>query len=135
MLVVRLEDEELLHAGISPCELAASFNQMPADIAHHLRNPLTVIGGCLESLKDGKLTATPERFATVQAGVQHLRHLVEDLGRLSLADAGELVLHIQTVSPNRLWNCTGALIAPKVMRWEVSSRFLYRSILNQKFTV
>ena len=50
-------------------ELAASFNQMSADlarakqsrqqmtadIAHDLRNPLTVISGYLKSLQDGKL--------------------------------------------------------------------------------
>lgn len=97
-------------------ELAQSFNQMSADlaranqsrrqmtadIAHDLRNPLTVIGGYLESLQDGKLKPTPERFATMQAEVQHLQHLVDDLRTLSLADAGELRLQIQPVAPGEL---------------------------------
>ena len=97
-------------------QLAASFNQMSADlaranhsrrqmtadIAHDLRNPLTVIGGYLESLQDGKLPPTPERFATMQAEVGHLQHLVDDLRTLSLADAGELVLHRQSVVPGDL---------------------------------
>ncbi len=103
-------------------ELAASFNrmsadlvranqarrQMTADIAHDLRNPLTVIGGYLESLKDGKLDVTPERFAIMQAEVQHLQHLVEDLRTLSLADAGELVTHKHPVAPQDLLEKTQA---------------------------
>jgi signal transduction histidine kinase len=97
-------------------ELAASFNQMSADlaranqsrrqmtadIAHDLRNPLTVIGGYLESLQDGKLNPTPERFAIMQAEVRHLQHLVEDLRTLSLADTGELALQFRFTSPGDL---------------------------------
>jgi signal transduction histidine kinase len=97
-------------------ELAQSFNQMSADlaranqsrkqmtadIAHDLRNPLTVIGGYLESLKDGKLKPTPERFETMQAEVQHLQRLVDDLRTLSLADAGELQLYLQPTAPVEL---------------------------------
>ncbi len=76
--------------------------QMTADIAHDLRNPLTVIGGYLESLKDGKLKPTSERFETMQAEVQHLQRLVDDLRTLSLADAGELKLHLQSTTPGEL---------------------------------
>ena len=93
-------------------ELAQSFNQMSADltkanqarkqmtadIAHDLRNPLTVISGYLESLQDGKLKPTPERFAVMQAEVAHLQRLVEDLRILSLADSGELKLHLESTS-------------------------------------
>lgn len=97
-------------------ELAQAFNQMStnlaranqarkqmtADIAHDLRNPLTVINGYLESLHDGKLKPTPERFAVMQAEVQHLQHLVEDLRLLSLADSGELRLHLEPAPPSDL---------------------------------
>ena len=93
-------------------ELAGAFNQMSADlaranqsrrqmtadIAHDLRNPLTVIGGYLESLRDGVLKPTPERFDTMHAEVQHLQRMVEDLRTLSLADAGELHIQRQPVS-------------------------------------
>jgi len=97
-------------------ELAASFNQMStdlaranqlrrqmtADIAHDLRNPLTVIAGYLESLREGVLKPTPERFETMSTEVQHLQRLVEDLRTLSLAEAGELALHCQPVAPQEL---------------------------------
>ena len=76
--------------------------QMTADIAHDLRNPLTVVGGYLESLLDGKLKPTPERFQVMQAEVRHLQHLVDDLRILSLADAGELSIHKQPVNIREL---------------------------------
>jgi signal transduction histidine kinase len=92
-------------------ELAQAFNQMSADlaqaqqarkqmtadIAHDLRNPLTVLGGYLESLADGKLKPSSERFAVMQAEVAHLQRLVDDLRTLSLADAGELRLRKETL--------------------------------------
>ena len=97
-------------------ELAESFNQMSADlaranqsrrqmtadIAHDLRNPLTVIGGYLESLQDGKLKPTAERFQIMQSEVRHLQHLVDDLRTLSLADAGELSIRRQPADVREL---------------------------------
>ena len=94
-------------------ELAAAFNQMSADldrlnlsrrqmtadIAHDLRSPLTVIGGYVESMRDGVLKPTPERLDTIHAEVLHLQRLVEDLRTLSQADAGELRLNRVAVAP------------------------------------
>ncbi len=108
----QLEQQVPIHSGDELGELAQAFNQMSADlaranrsrkqmtadIAHDLRNPLTVLSGYLESLQDGKLKPTPERFAVMQAEVTHLQHLVEDLRTLSLADAGELKLHLEPTS-------------------------------------
>jgi signal transduction histidine kinase len=101
-----LQQQVTVHADDEIGELAQSFNQMSADlaraqqarkqmtadIAHDLRNPLTVLGGYLESLTDGTLKPTPERFSVMQAEVAHLQRLVDDLRTLSLADAGELRL-------------------------------------------
>ena len=94
-------------------ELAAAFNQMSSDldrlnqsrrqmtsdIAHDLRSPLTVIGGYVESMRDGVLKPTPERLDTIHSEVQHLERLVEDLRTLSQADAGELSLNREAVAP------------------------------------
>ncbi len=97
-------------------ELTAAFNQMSADIArsnqlrrqmtadiaHDLRTPLTVVGGYIESLRDGVLEPTPARLDAMQHEVQQLLHLVEDLRTLSLADAGELKLDCQPIAPHLL---------------------------------
>jgi len=76
--------------------------QMTADVAHDLRTPLTVIIGYLESLRDGVLQPSPERFAMMYDEAHHLQRLVEDLRTLSLADAGELPLNRQSVAPQML---------------------------------
>ncbi|MEZ4643398.1 MAG: HAMP domain-containing sensor histidine kinase [Chloroflexota bacterium] len=87
-------------------QLAQSFNQMSADlahanqlrrqmtadIAHDLRTPMSVILGYAESLSDGKLEGSPEMYAVLYQEARHLNHLIEDLRTLSLADAGELPL-------------------------------------------
>lgn len=112
----QLEQQVPVRSGDELGELAQAFNQMSADlaranrsrkqmtadIAHDLRNPLTVLSGYLESLQDGKLKPTPERFATMQVEVHQLQRLVEDLRTLSLADAGELKLHLEPTALSEL---------------------------------
>ena len=71
--------------------------QMTAEIAHDLRNPLTVINGYIESMLAGVLEPTNERMGIVHGEVQHLRHMVEDLRTLSLADSGAIILEKQSV--------------------------------------
>jgi len=97
-------------------ELAQSFNQMTrrlaqanqlrrqmtADIAHDLRTPTSVIMGYTEALSDGKFQGTAEMFQVMHQEAQHLNHLIDDLRTLSLADAGELPLMKQSVSPQEL---------------------------------
>lgn len=118
-------------------ELAAAFNQMSSDldrlnqsrrqmtsdIAHDLRSPLTVIGGYVESMRDGVLKPTPERLETIHAEVQHLQRLVEDLRTLSQADAGELTLNRESVAPlsllKRIVKSYGYLAAQKEVSLEV----------------
>lgn len=97
-------------------KLAASFNsmsadlerastlrrQMTADIAHDLRTPLSVILGYTEALSDGKLRATPAIAHTLHQEALHLNHLIDDLRTLSLADAGELPLYRDGITPEAL---------------------------------
>jgi signal transduction histidine kinase len=112
MAMGNLEQQVPVRTADELGELAQSFNkmssevahanqsrrQMTADIAHDLRNPLTVISGYLESFQDNRLQPTLERFATMQAEVDNLQRLVEDLRMLSLADSGDLVLNLQPVN-------------------------------------
>ena len=76
--------------------------QMTADIAHDLRTPLSVILGYTEALREGKLPPEQDIFDTLHTEAQHLRHLIDDLRTLSLADAGELTLARQPVAPQAL---------------------------------
>lgn len=77
----------------------ASRRQMTADIAHDLRTPLTVIAGYIESMQEGVLKATPERFGLIYKEIERLQNLVGDLRMLTQADTGELTLHLQTIQP------------------------------------
>jgi two-component system sensor histidine kinase BaeS len=97
-------------------ELASAFNQMSADldrlqrarrqmtadIAHDLRNPLTVLAGYIESMQEGVLQPTPARLDVLQTEVRHLQRLVEDLRTLSQAESGELSLNREPVNPGQL---------------------------------
>jgi two-component system sensor histidine kinase BaeS len=102
--------------GDEIAQLSVAFNQMTtdlahadrlrrdmtADIAHELRTPLTVIQGNLEAIMDGVYPADAEHLEPVLRKTQVLRHLVEDLRTLALADAGELRLHVGVADLGRL---------------------------------
>jgi signal transduction histidine kinase len=87
--------------------------QMTADIAHDLRTPLTVIAGYIESMRDGVLAPTSERLALIYAEIERLQTMVGDLRMLSQADAGELALNPQRVSPAALLERSAALFQHK----------------------
>lgn len=105
---VQSEDElgELAHAFNQMSTDLAHANQlrrdMTADIAHELRNPLLVITGYLEAMRDGVLEPTNARLTALYDEAHHLEHLVADLRTLSSADAGELSLQQEPVSPAEL---------------------------------
>jgi two-component system sensor histidine kinase BaeS len=69
-----------------------SRRQLLADIAHELRNPLSIIQGNLEAWLDGVITPTSDQVASVYDETVLLSRLVTDLRDLSLAEAGQLKL-------------------------------------------
>lgn len=86
-------------------ELSRSINtrkQMTADIAHELRTPLSLILGHAEAVHDGVLPPTEENFEIIREEAERLDHLVNDLRTLSLADAGELSINLQSIEPGQL---------------------------------
>ena len=109
----KLDQQVSVHSTDEIGQLAAAFNrmsqevaretqlrrQMTADIAHDLRTPLTVIGGYVESMREGVLPPTPERLTLIYNEIERLQNLVNDLRMLSQADAGELPLNPQAVAP------------------------------------
>jgi signal transduction histidine kinase len=96
--------------------LAASFNHMveelersdrqrrnlTADVAHELRTPLHVIQGNLEGILDGVYEPTEEHLNATLDETRLLARLVEDLRTLSLAEAGQLPLHLEAVDVGEL---------------------------------
>ncbi|NTW08056.1 MAG: HAMP domain-containing protein [Anaerolineaceae bacterium] len=92
-------------------DLARSFNSMAeelerseairrnltADVAHELRTPLTVLEGNLRALLDGVRKLDETEIVQLYEQTCHLNHLVDDLRELSLAEAGQLPLHLQPV--------------------------------------
>jgi two-component system, OmpR family, sensor histidine kinase BaeS len=70
-----------------------SRRQLLADIAHELRNPLSIIQGNLEAWLDGVITPAPDQVASVYDETVLLARLITDLRDLSLAEAGQLKLY------------------------------------------
>ena len=79
-----------------------SRRQLLADTAHELRNPLSIIQGNLEAWLDGVISPTPEQVASVYDETVLLSRLVTDLRELSLAEAGQIVLHQETTDIGEL---------------------------------
>jgi signal transduction histidine kinase len=82
--------------------LINSRKQMTADVAHELRTPLSLILGHAEAVHDGVLPPTRENFEIIREEAARLDHLVDDLRTLSLADAGELSINLQSIDPGQL---------------------------------
>ena len=112
----RLKQEVPVRSRDELGELAVSFNkmnaemvrstelrrQMTADIAHELRTPVSIIMGHAEAVHDGVMAPSLESFEIIREEVERLDGLIEDLRTLSRADAGELPMEFQPVSPARL---------------------------------
>jgi histidine kinase len=90
--------------------VATNFNQMAEslehveqqrvalinNVAHELRTPLTGLEGYLEGLLDGLFSSDPETFAQMSQEVRRLHRLVDDLQALSLVEAGQFSLRLET---------------------------------------
>lgn len=70
---------------------------MVADVAHELRNPLTVVQGNLRAILDGVYPLEAGEISRVYDETRLLGRLVDDLRELALADAGQLRLHLRPI--------------------------------------
>jgi histidine kinase len=66
------------------------------NVAHELRTPLTGLEGYLEGLLDGLFSGDPETLAQMSQEVRRLHRLVDDLQALSLVEAGQISLYVET---------------------------------------
>jgi len=92
-------------------QLAAAFNamsgeleraeamrrSMTADIAHELRTPLAIVRGKLDYLQERGEKVETEQLLPLQDELIRLTRLVDDLHRVSLAEAKKLPLDIRAV--------------------------------------
>lgn len=77
--------------------LQQQYNQMSTDIAHELRTPLTALRSRLEAIQDGLLQTDTQQVDMLLDDLQNLTCLVEDLHLLSLTEAGQLKIELQSV--------------------------------------
>lgn len=129
-----LSQQVTVHSNDELGELAQAFNkmsaelsrsvnarkQMTADIAHELRTPLSLILGHAEAVHDGVLPPTKENFEIIRDEAARLEHLVNDLRTLSLADAGELTIHLQAVAPEHLIQEIASLYQVETQKKDIS---------------
>jgi signal transduction histidine kinase len=73
-----------------------------ADVTHELRTPLAVLQSGIEAQIDGIHPRDERHLASLLEETERLGRLVGDLHTLALADAGQIVLHRERVSPAAL---------------------------------
>ncbi|HSL30056.1 MAG TPA: ATP-binding protein [Anaerolineales bacterium] len=114
-------------------ELSRSVNtrkQMTADIAHELRTPLSLILGHAEAVHDGVLPPSRENFEIIREEATRLEHLVDDLRTLSLADAGELRMSLQSIDTERLLQEVAALYQYQAQRKNINLKLDFAAPLS-----
>jgi two-component system OmpR family sensor kinase/two-component system sensor histidine kinase BaeS len=85
-------------------EMTAALNEaetlrqnMVADVAHELRNPLSVLQGNLWAILNDAYPLEKAEISRLYDETRLLSRLVEDLRELALADAGQLHLNLHTI--------------------------------------
>ena len=76
--------------------------ELLADVAHELRTPLQVIRGSVEGMLDGLYPVEPGRLRPLLDETDLMARLLDDLRTLSMAEAGVLQLHRETVDPRAI---------------------------------
>ncbi|MDD5647754.1 MAG: HAMP domain-containing sensor histidine kinase [Dehalococcoidia bacterium] len=97
-----------------------SRKQLLADVAHELRNPLSIVQGNLEAWLDGVIAPTPEQIAPVYDETVLLNRLITDLRELSLAEAGQLKLVLEDTDLSELINAEVAVFQARCQEKGVS---------------
>jgi signal transduction histidine kinase len=75
---------------------------MVAGVAHEMRTPLAILKARLHAIEDGVIAPAMGEADRLLRQVEHLIHIVDDLGALAQADAGELRLDPEPLDPGDL---------------------------------
>lgn len=73
--------------------------RMAANVAHELRTPVAILRAHLEALLDGVYALEAAQIAIAHDQSLHLARLVDDLRLLTLAEARQIPLEKQTITP------------------------------------
>ena len=111
--------DELAHLAGAFNEMAASLEhaedvrrQLLADVAHELRTPLATVESYVEGFADGVLTPDAENWGAIRSETRRLGRLVDDLQRVSRAEAHQLDLHLAPADPGELVEAAIRAAAP-----------------------
>ena len=104
-----MDTDELARLAEAFNDMAASLEhaeqirrQLLADVAHELRTPLATVESYVEALADGVLAADAENWGAIRSETARLNRLVNDLQRVSRAEAHQLDLHPGPTDPGGL---------------------------------
>ena len=106
--------------------LSESFNSMAASlesaekkrleligvVSHDLRTPLSTLQGYMEGLMEGAVAPSEETWALLYDEAERMRRIVDDLRRLSHAEAGQLDLKTAAVRPDEAARVAVERMAP-----------------------
>jgi two-component system sensor histidine kinase BaeS len=95
------------------------------DVAHELRTPITNLRCHIEAIVDGVVRVDAETIGALGADVRQLERLVEDLGLLAQADAGQLRLVPEDVD---LATLTGEIVRDLAPRLAAAGITLDRDV-------
>jgi len=111
-----VEMDEVAHAFN---EMAAGLEQaerqrqnLVADVAHELRTPISVLQGNLRAILDDVYALDKAEISRLYDETRLISRLVDDLGELARADAGQLSLNVQRVDAAQIAQATVESLAP-----------------------
>ena len=93
---------------------------LTADVAHELRTPVHILQGHLEGILDGVYTADEATLNTMLEETNQLTRMIDDLQTLTLAEAGQLHLHIESVDVADLIGDVVTSFSPQAEAAEIS---------------
>jgi two-component system OmpR family sensor kinase/two-component system sensor histidine kinase BaeS len=127
---------EVAQVGQAFNEMTASLKEadtlrqnMVADVAHELRNPLSVLQGNLWAILNDAYPLEKAEISRLYDETRLLSRLVEDLRELALADAGELYLELRPTDVGQVIHRTVDTLALAAEVQEVNLSALLPDVL------